>query len=206
MLYSNAVEQGTLSLLKDLMRLPIMDGYNLAGGTALALQIGHRISVDIDLFGDSGLPLDMIKVEIQNEFQYSIVNESKNIIIGQVNGVKVDLVRYRYELLEDVNVIEGIRLLSLRDIASMKLAAITGIGKKRDFIDLFFLLQHFSLTKMLEDYSQKYYDGSLQLVLKSLIYFDDADADENPRLLHGYAWPDIKKNIVQHFNEYMSNK
>lgn len=88
----------------------------------------------------------------------------------------------------------------------MKLNAISGGGSKKDFIDIFFLLKKYSLRDILGFYNEKYHDGSQFLVLKSLTYFDDADKQVMPVMFEDVTWPDIKKNIVQHFNDYMSNK
>jgi hypothetical protein len=84
----------------------------------------------------------------------------------------------------------------------MKLAAITGRGAKKDFTDLYFLLKQFSLNEMLELYDQKYADGSIFMVLKSLVYFEDAEKDEMPEMLDKVSWNQIKKTIIQKHKEY----
>jgi predicted nucleotidyltransferase component of viral defense system len=120
---------------------------------------------------------------------------SKNIFSARVSNVKVDFVRYRYPLLSSPTTTEGIRLVSLQDIAAMKLAAITGRGRKRDFTDLYFLMKQFALAEILDFYEQKYPDGNRFLVLKSLNYFTDAEPDEAPTLFKDADWPTVKKTI-----------
>ena len=88
--------------------------------------------------------------------------------------------------------------MGLPDIAAMKLAAVAGRGRKRDFYDIHFLLQQFSLRQIIDFYNQKYEDGSEMMVARSLTFFDDADTDEPPRLLASdISWSDVKKKILE---------
>lgn len=205
MLHTKTVGTDTLTLLKELMAMGILKDFNLAGGTALALQIGHRTSTDLDFFGKTDTDLSLIKTEISAGYDYKIVQDTKNILIGFINGIKVDFVRYKYELLAPLVIEDNIRLLSVKDIACMKLAAITGRGKKRDFFDLFFILKQFSLSELLEMYETKYYDGSLQLVLKSITYFEDAEGDEDPFMFENLPWKEVKDSIETAFKNYYNN-
>lgn len=192
MLHLDAVYPGTLELLKQIMGLPVANGFDLAGGTALALQIGHRISVDLDFFGAKNLNSEEILNALTEIDQPSILSQSKNILILNVSGVKVDFVNYQYPLLSPANEIEGIRLLSLLDIAAMKLAAIAGRGKKRDFFDLYFLSKHYSLEQLIASYNKKFSDGSEFMIIKSLVYFEDAEMDADPVLLIDAQWSEVK--------------
>lgn len=196
MLHLTAIQPETLGLLRKLMLLPELQDFNLAGGTALALQIGHRLSVDLDFFGDVVFDSSEVLGAIKEIADVTIMNQSRAILILNTNGVKTDFVRYRYPLLHPVLKIEGIRLLSTIDIGAMKLAAITNRGRKRDFLDLFYLLQYHSLRQLMDAYNAKYADGSEFLVLKSIIYFDDAEEDEMPIVFDStLTWPLIKKTI-----------
>jgi predicted nucleotidyltransferase len=169
--------------------------FNLAGGTSLALQKGHRKSIDIDLFGNSEIYSDDF-IEILSGFGKVItLKRSKNILILSVDGIKVDFVNYKYPLLESIKVIDNIRLVSQPDIAAMKLNAIVGRGSKKDFIDLYFLLQTYSLQEMISFFNKKFADGSEFMVLKSLHYFDDADLEEMPEMTNPIHWDEIKAKI-----------
>ncbi|MBK9338896.1 MAG: nucleotidyl transferase AbiEii/AbiGii toxin family protein [Lewinellaceae bacterium] len=192
---TNTIRSGTLDLLKRIMLVPELEGFNLAGGTSLALQIGHRVSVDLDLFGSLPFEKDEILDLADGLGTVRLMHATKNILVLDINGVKVDFVNYKYPLLREVHQESDIRLVSLPDIGAMKLAAITGRGRKRDFTDLFFLMKQFTLSELLAFYNQKYPDGSEFLVARSLTYFDDADQDEDLNLLQNADWRTVKKTI-----------
>ena len=198
MLHTTTVYPATLELLKSLMKLPTLEGYNLAGGTALALQIGHRISVDLDFFGNVDFePIDILD-SIRDISEVNIINQSRAILILNTGGIKTDFVRYRYPLLNPIVEIEGIRLLSTLDIGAMKLAAITNRGRKRDFFDLYFLLQTYTLRSLMDAYNAKYADGSEFLVNKSLVYFEDAEEDDLPEVFDTtVTWSLVKETIAR---------
>lgn len=181
--------------MTQIMALPQLESFNLAGGTALALQIGHRKSYDLDFFGNRPFEYGEIEELVAPLGSIKPIQQSKNNLILKVNDVKVDFVNYRYQLLGEVNRTDGLRLLSLMDIGAMKLAAITGRGRKRDFTDLFFLMKHFSLKELVGFYNQKYPDGNELLVARSLAYFTDAEEDEDLTLLQEADWPTVKKAI-----------
>lgn len=100
---------------------------------------------------------------------------------------------------------DGIRLAGLSDIAAMKLAAVTGRGTKKDFVDLYFLLQHFTLQDMLGYYNEKYADGSEMMVLRSLTCFDDADQG-HVNMITSVSWPNIKSRLQEEVRLYISNR
>ncbi|RZJ64638.1 MAG: hypothetical protein EOO45_18505 [Flavobacterium sp.] len=203
MLQTQTVNRKLLELLNKLMTIELFNDFNLVGGTSLALQKGHRISIDIDLFGNSEIDeLEFTNV-LQDLGKLTILKKSKNIIIFSVDGIKVDFVNYKYPLLETPLYIQNIRLVSQKDIAAMKLNAISGRGSKKDFIDLFFLLQNFTLEEMIGFYRQKYKDGSEFLVLKSLNYFDDADTEDTPIMIIKSPWEEIKQKIREVTEEYL---
>lgn len=202
MLQKNAVQPRLLELLNYLMTQESLSGLNLVGGTALALYEGHRLSVDIDLFGDVELNYDIINTILSQFGEVKLISKSPKILIFSVDNIKVDFVSYNYQLLEYVNVYEGIRLVSKKDIAAMKLNAIAGRGSKKDFIDFFQLLNDFDLQQMIGFYLKKYPNGSEFLVLKSLLYFDDADIEPNPIFIKAYDWELVKKEVINVVRNY----
>ena len=203
MLHYETIEPKTLELLKALQNAPELDTMRLVGGTGLALQIGHRKSIDIDLFGK--LETDDFELSnILNKIGETVnLKNTKNIKIFNVNGVKVDVVNYPYDWIKPVVITDNLRIAGTEDIATMKLAAITGRGTKKDFIDLYFLLKKYTLAEMLNYYNKKFYDGSEFLVLKSLSYFEDAEKDELPDMLIAVDWETVKQRISENLEDYL---
>ena len=196
MLQKQAVKPELLELLEKLMLVDEFANFNLVGGTALALYEGHRLSVDIDMFGRSDIDPDKFTDILKEKGETIILSQSPKILIFSINGIKVDFVDYNFELLEPLTIIEGIRLVSKKDIAAMKLNAIAGRGSKKDFIDVFQLLKEFTLTEMLTFYSQKYPNGSEFMVLKSMLYFDDAENEPDPLMILPISWEEVKDRIL----------
>lgn len=203
MLFFETIDSGTLELLIKLQKASAFNDLRLIGGTGLALQIGHRKSIDIDLFGNITADEYEISQQLAEIGATTVLSKTKNINLYLIEGIKVDIVNYHYPWLEKPITESGLILAGMKDIAAMKLAAITGRGTKKDFIDLFFLLKHFSLKQMLGFYTQKYSDGSEFLVLKSLAYFEDADTDENPVMLETANWLKIKSFIKSTLEDYI---
>jgi hypothetical protein len=196
MLYLETVESSTLELLKKLQRLPVLEQTRLVGGTALALQLGHRKSIDLDFFGTVDCEAEYLRESIAGIASLTILKESPHIHIYIVDGIKVDIVNYKYPWLDDVVVEQGLRLASVSDIAAMKITAIIGRGTKKDFIDIAFLLHHFSLEEILHFYAAKYNDSSVFMAMKSLAYFDDAEADPMPDMFVNQSWQQVKAYIL----------
>ena len=175
MLQRQAVEPETLSLLKDLMVMPVLADFYLVGGTALALQIGHRKSIDLDLFCDS--PHDQESIVNALPIPYDQFSRSEVFLGVNVKGVKCDFVKYLYPRIQPLVEIEGIRMASLLEISAMKLWAITRRGSKKDFIDLYFLLDHFTFKEMFEFFQRKFPSIEPFMVLRSLTWFEDAEEE-----------------------------
>lgn len=203
MLHTATVHTDTLSLLKEIMSIEGLSGFSLAGGTALALHIGHRISYDLDFFGSPENDLDNLTSLLNPGFVFQEMHRTQNILILDINGVKVDFVRYNYPLIGNSKTEEGIRLLSVEDIAAMKLDAVKGRGRKRDFYDLFFLLERFELESLLDFHIRKYQQDTRFLILKSLTYFEDAENDGPVNLIDkGPNWNEVKQVITQHVSQF----
>ena len=195
MLQYQTIYPATLQLLKDLQSLELLKECRLVGGTALALQLGHRRSVGLDFFGTVPQTPDELQDLLRENHDVTIVKESKNIHIYLIDGVKVDIVNYKYDWIDTPVEEDGIRLADVKDIAAMKVAAIIGRGTKKDFIDMNRLLQIFSLKEILDMYMQKYPDGSLFIAIKSLSYFEDAESDPMPFMFDDTDWGVVKANI-----------
>lgn len=196
MLYLSTIEPATLEVLRKLQQLPSLRDTRLVGGTALALQLGHRKSVDIDLFGLIHADSDMLVEELKSVGSLQIIKNTGNIHIFLLDNIKVDIVNYKYDWLGKPILIDGIRMAAVEDICAMKLAAVTGRGSKKDFIDIYYLSQQYSLDEMLVLYTAKYTEGSSFLVLKSLAYFEDAEPEPLPYMLQPVSWEQVKEGIL----------
>ena len=203
MLHYETVDEGTLGLLKQLQSLSILSEMRLVGGTSSALQIGHRKSIDIDLFGILSADYENLMDELKTLGEVVPLKNSKNIHSLLINEIKVDIVNYEYNWLTNKIKTDNIHLATIEDIAAMKLNAIIGRGSKKDFIDLFFILKDYSLATLIDFYTKKYNDGSTFLVLKSLTYFEDADIEEMPFMFNNIDWQIIKDNIKKAHAEYI---
>ena len=196
MLSFQTVLPDTLELLKVLMQQPLLKDMRLVGGTSLALQYGHRRSVDLDFFGMTTEDVDEL-TDMMRECSKDLVKGSctKRIKTYFLNGVKVDVVNYDYKWIDDVVEGGGLRLASPKDIAAMKVNAVMGRGTKKDFIDVYFLLQHYSFDELIKFYLQKYTDGSEYRALLSMSYFADADPQPMPYMYQQVDWETIKNEI-----------
>lgn len=195
MLHLETIHPDTLTLLKRIQSLEEFSGTRLVGGTALALQLGHRKSIDLDFFGKFDTSLEEVTAILSEFSVVRPISSSKMMRFLVVNDIKVDIVSYPYEWIDDPVLDNGIILAGIKDIAAMKLSAITNRGTKKDFIDYYFLLKHFSLENLIDLYRQKYTDAQLFTSIKSLTYFEDAEGDPMPDMIFPVDWNDVKTTI-----------
>ena len=203
MLQLQTILPHTLELLKRLSSQPEMQGLRLVGGTSLALQYGHRQSVDLDFFGKPIVSQDEILAMMGRLGAYKLRNRTKNILQLIVDNVMVDIVDYsQYPWIDTAICEDGLVLASPRDIAAMKINAIEGRGSRKDFIDVYELLQHYTLDEILQCYSMKYPNFSLFRALLSITYFDDAESEAMPKMFATVTWDEIKTRINSAIKEY----
>ena len=203
MLHTETVEPSTLDLLRRLQRLPDLTSTRLVGGTALALHLGHRKSVDLDMFGTFD-PIVSYRKLLADAGHSVEGAENGTVQSLRVNNVKVDLVNYPYPWLDDAIEEGNIRLAGLRDSAAMKLSAVANRGRKKDFIDVARLLDVFSLDQMLSLYKEKFSVSELSFPLRGLMYFDDAEEDPMPEMFDSnFTWENVKKTVVAATRKYV---
>ena len=203
MLSIQTIQPNTLELLQSLASQPELAHTRLVGGTALALQYGHRQSIDLDFFGK--LPEDKEElVEMTRKMGDMIVtNHSKMILQTVINQVKVDFVDYsRYAWIDEPIMGDGFVLASDKDIAAMKVNAIIGRGTRKDFIDLYVLLQRYSLSEIMAFYKQKYPEFSEYRALLSMTYFEDAEMQDMPKMFIDTPWNTMKSTIIESVKAY----
>ena len=199
MLYTETVENDTLELLRTLMRDSRLSDFLLAGGTNLALRLGHRKSVDLDLFSYQHFDAISLAEYLTQNYNFEKTDvRDKDTVKGFINDVKMDIIAHIYPLVDEPFVVEDtIRLYSMRDIAAMKLVAISDNGKRlKDFVDIAFLSTQMSLNQMLEAYAQKYKGANALHALRGLAYFDDINFDVSIDLIDTpFNWKKIEKRI-----------
>jgi hypothetical protein len=190
------------------MEIEELQGYYLVGGTALALKYGHRLSIDIDLFGQGNFDNHAIVSALSNSFGSEFEYEERPAswaIFCFIQDVKVDIVRYEHPQVAHTQEVDGIRMFSTEDISAMKINAILGRGTKKDFFDIYELLHHFSLDQMITFYQEKFPRQMLLISIpQALIYFADAEESEDPVCLKGQSWEEVKRLICKKVNEYLT--
>lgn len=202
MLHIETIEPATLELLKKIQSIPEFQGTRLVGGTALALQIGHRQSVDLDFFGIVPYDTTTLVQLLSGLGNIIVLQDSPAIHIFLINGVKVDFVDFKFLWRQEPLEEDGVRLAQLEDIAAMKVTAAIGRGTKKDFIDIATLLQIYTLKQILDFYQSKYPNSSLFMATKSLLYFDDAEKDAMPRMFSNLTWEETKQMITSAVEKY----
>ncbi len=173
--------------------------FYLAGGTALALHLGHRESVDLDFFSSLDFSLETLKRGIAPLGRYVLTNEEDGTLDGSLDDVKLSFIRYGYPLLYPFIDFGGVKLADERDIAAMKIDAISSRGSRKDFVDLYFLLGKYPLQEILSFFERKYrhIEYNRLHLLKSLSYFADAEDDASPKMLITVDWDAVKAKILE---------
>ncbi len=204
MLHIQTVKRETFGLLTRLMQDAALTDFTLVGGTALALYLGHRESLDLDLFAPGPFDAEQLRRHLAENYNFKSDFVGRHTLMGYVDDVKVDFITHAYPALgESLVTDEGVRLISIRDIAAMKLSAIAGNGTRlKDFIDVAFLSTRMSLSEMLSDYERKFADTTAMSALRSLTYFADIDHSVPVHVVAGsYKWEKLEKRLLDMTNE-----
>ena len=208
MLHSETVDPETLSILIRLQSLPELKDFYLVGGTALSLKYGHRKSIDLDLFSHVGFEKEAILTALSREFKMDFVYEHSHTtwaIFCFIKDVKVDIVKYDHPIISSIHEVDDIRMYGDDDIIAMKVNAVLGRGKKKDFWDISELLNHYSLDHMISCNRNKYPQQMILISIPSaLTYFADADESEEAVSLRGETWESVKEHIQLKVREYLS--
>ncbi len=201
MLHKNPfiIAPNTFQLIQQLQILPELKNFHLVGGTALALQLGHRNSIDIDLFVQNDFNVDDIVNLLVTKYEIQEIFRRKNTIISLVNNIKTDFIKHAYPFILPPITEEGITFLSKEDIAAMKFHVIIQSGRRlKDFIDIYYLLQHFSMQQMVEFFTTKYSYSNAMIAMKAVNYFDEIDENiDPPKLLVPITLKQIKNRIQE---------
>ncbi len=198
MLHTESVDSSTFELLQTLMADPLLDGFFLVGGTNIALRIGHRKSIDLDLFSDKPFDTTQLKQHMKEIYGFETRYESRNTLKGEIRGVFIDCMSHQYPLVKPVEPIDGLRMASIEDVVAMKLNAIVNDGTRiKDFIDVAYLSTLLSLDAMCAAHRKKYNEKNETLVRKGLCYFQDIEYEE-PLMMYDskYSWTHVEKRLA----------
>lgn len=195
-------------VLHDLKDMLAKRGAILAGGTALALHIGHRISMDLDFFTNKKFNVDSVIAGIRNTgHDFNIIAEGEDHVIANIDSTKFSLFKYDYPFTEKPAVYMGIQVAEILDIASMKVIAVSQRGTKRDFIDLYFILQEIPSHKLAGHMVKRFGRERINPVHvgKSLVYFSDAESNPEPEYLKGrrVSWAKVKSFFKRHVRQFV---
>jgi predicted nucleotidyltransferase component of viral defense system len=189
------------------MTLPFLQPFSLVGGTALSLRYGHRSSIDLDLFFHERFDQPRLVKDLESAFGNKFVYKQQQTQFGIfcfIDDIKVDFVYFPHLPIQKRETIDKIKFYSNPDIAAMKIQAILGRGKKKDFWDLHELLQHYSLQQIMDWHIQKYPSQMLAISIPHAItYFVDADETEEPVSFKGQTWEGVKKGIQLAVRDYL---
>lgn len=199
--FPNTLPEKTAQLASTLQKKSpsFLDNFYLSGGTALSLQINHRESEDLDFFNEKKFDTLKLESEISNIGSLSQTEISTGTLNTFVDSVKLQFLHYPYPLLEPTTQWHGIRVSSVLDIACTKLQTVSMRGSKKDFIDIYYLLDQYSLKELLEATQKKYNKSNYSQthIIKSLVYFDDAQNQPMPRMIKKIDWEAVKKKLIE---------
>jgi hypothetical protein len=209
MLHQETIETPTLELIKSLQSKEYLSGFFLVGDTALALHLGHRKSINIDLFSNFDFDAAGLIEKLHLDYSYQLFYTASNTLKGSINDIKVDILAHRYMYIQKPTSFSDIHMLSEPDIVAMKLNAIATSGQRsKDFIDIFYLLDKYDIGNMLTFYKTKYNQQNETFLLKSLIYFDEVDLSDWPVLVKNpdLKWIAVKKRLETTVLQYIKKQ
>ena len=204
-MFEQSISPETKHVLEKIANSDLTRNCYLAGGTALALELGHRQSIDLDWFSPDDFSNGALKEKLSRLGQLEIIGEEEGTLHSVLDGVKVTFLRYRYPLLFPLLDYGNIKLADPREIAAMKIDAVSSRGSKKDFIDIYFLLKIYPLSELIGYFEEKYrgIEYNNLHILKSLTYFEDAESEPMPRMAQEVGWEDVKRTIQRKVNQQM---
>lgn len=194
-MFTRTLSDATNATLALLGNSKLLDFAYMAGGSALALQLGHRQSIDFDFFSPQKFDMEKIKVEMANLGTFNVDTESEQTIVGNFMGIKWSLFYLKYPLITDSIDYLGIRLASSKDIAAMKLAAILGRATKKDYIDIYFIIKKlYQMVEVAGFYEQKYqnFASNSVAIAVAIQNFEEAEKSDMPLLFDKVEWTEVK--------------
>ena len=208
-MFTKTLLPDTLRAIQLVSNVPEIKKAYLAGGTSLALQIGHRTSVDLDFFTQHEFNEEELSAKLTSLPEFVQDGTAQWTVWGKIARTKFSIFYYKYPLLEKTLPFEGIQLANLVDIAAMKIHAIEDRGTRRDFVDVYFLSKKYTFEDMLSFYQKKYavLEDHLYSILRSLDYFEDAEQEaQMPKMKTSVNWEELKEYFRKETNRLIEKK
>ena len=201
MMHPEVLPRQSAEAISILKQMPFIGQFYLAGGTGLALRMGHRLSADFDFFSQKKFDEALILRELAKTKSFSLEKRDTQTIIGTLKKTKIAFFYYPYPLLKKETEQDGVKTASVLDITCMKIEAISSRGTKRDFIDLYVAAKEVSLKELLIQFETKYsaLNYNMMHIKKSLLYFDDAEDEPMPKMLTPISWEEVKNFFKKSF-------
>jgi predicted nucleotidyltransferase component of viral defense system len=201
MLHLNTIDNTTHQVLLSLLEKTFLKEFSLIGGTSLSLRYGHRKSIDIDLSSSKEFDPVILDSLLKAEYpEYVYRGNNRFMLFCNIGIVKSDIIHHPFPLLSPIETIGKIRMFSVEDVAAMKLFAICKRGTKKDFYDLWMLVQHFTPQQLSGFFVEKYGEDKLIFLRKSVVYFEEADISDQPEvLIENLNWDIVKKDVYKSF-------
>lgn len=204
-MHKQTLAKNTERVLEKIAGSGISEDFYLAGGTALALELGHRKSDDLDWFSSKPFSNDRVKKKLSEIGAFELTSEEQGTIHGVLDEVKVSFLEYGYGMLYPFVRFENANLADERDIAAMKIDAMSSRGSRKDFVDMYFLLKKYSILDLIGFFEQKYKNIQFNKlhILKSMTFFADAEAEPMPIMMQQVSWEEIKQTIQAETNSML---
>lgn len=198
-MYGKTINKKTKLVLEKIKKSKFVKNFYLAGGTALAIQLGHRESIDLDFFSLQKFSVSDMEKEISSLGKFVLNKKDYRTLDGVLDTVKISFFHYEYDLIFPLVDFDNIKIADERDIACMKLDAVSSRGSRKDFIDIYFLLEKYSLRELMLFFERKYKNIKYNKlhILKSLTYFEDAEEEPMPIMIKNTEWNEVKRKIIE---------
>ena len=202
MLHLTTIDKETYELLQKLSSIEIISSkFALAGGTSLALQIGHRKSIDLDFFSPTLFDVKELEIILSADpaINFQFISSNSRMLFCYINNIKCDFVNEPAILINPFLYHDKVRYFSVEDIAAMKMHTICGRGRKKDFFDIYALLELYSWKDLIGSFKKKYSEDQLYFLWRSILYFEDANDDPEINGIKPFdkKWDEIKAIIIK---------
>ena len=205
-MFLSVLTKETKETINTLSNLAFIPFFYLAGGTACAIHLGHRISEDLDFFSQEEFSQSRIQNILRTSGRFLVDYSDARTLTGRFDQTKISFFHYEYPRIEATEDFLNIKISSIKDIGCMKMDAIASRGSRRDFVDLYSIMNSFNMS--LEEFSKlfqkKYGEGNYNQIhiLKSLVYFEDADKDPELNMLDHYSWNEVKSFFKKQIKDF----